>query len=185
MAKLTKQGLLNKLRTHVGVVPQHPVSDGTTKVRSRLEGAEVGVSVCPYCAVGCSQLVYHKDNILLDIEGNYESFINGGTLCPKGSATSGLTANPRRLTTVKYRAPYSDQWQDVPLDWAMDRIAERVKQARDASFIHQAPDGKTVNRMTGIAHLGGATLDNEENYLIKKLFAGGLGMVYIENQARI
>lgn len=185
MAKPKKSGWLKKLRSHVGVMPQHTISEGTTNVRSRLEGAEVGVSVCPYCAVGCSQLVYHQDNVLLDIEGNYESFINGGTLCPKGSATTSLVTNPRRLTTVKYRAPFSEQWKDVPLEWAMDRIAERVKQSRDASFIHKAPDGKTVNRMTGIAHLGGATLDNEENYLIKKLFTAGLGMVYVENQARI
>lgn len=185
MAKVTKQDLLNKLRTHVGRMPQRPISAGTINVRSRLEGADVGVSICPYCAVGCSQLIYHKDNILLDIEGNYESFINGGTLCPKGSATSGLITNPRRTTTIKYRAPHSDRWEDVPLDWAMDRIAARVKESRDASFVHQTPDGKTVNRMTGIAHLGGATLDNEENYLIKKLFTAGLGMVYVENQARI
>ena len=185
MAKLTKAGLLNKLRSHIGIVPEHPISAGTQNVRSRLEGAEVGVSVCPYCAVGCSQLVYHKDNILLDIEGNYESFINGGTLCPKGSATSGLINNPRRTTKVKYRAPGSDHWDEVSLDWAMDRIAERVKASRDESYVHTTPDGKIVNRTTGIAHLGGATLDNEENYLIKKLFTGGLGIVYVENQARI
>lgn len=185
MAKLTRRGLLNKLRTHVGIVPQRPVSKGTQDVRPKVDGAQVGVSICPYCSVGCSQLVYHKDNIVLSIEGNYESFINGGTLCPKGSATSGLIANPRRLTTVKYRAPHSADWQDVSLDWAMDRIAERVKAGRDATFIDKTPDGKTVNRMTGVAHLGGATLDNEENYLIKKLFTAGLGMVYLENQARI
>ncbi len=180
-----KQSLLNKLRNHVGIVPQRPVSQGTQQVRPKLEGAQVGVSVCPYCAVGCSQLVYHTNNKVLSIEGNYESFINGGTLCPKGSATSGLIANPRRTTTVKYRAPYGEAWQDVSLDWAMDRIAQRVKEGRDATFIEKTPDGKTVNRMTGVAHLGGATLDNEENYLIKKLFTAGLGMVYIENQARI
>ena len=180
-----KRSILNILKTHVGVVPERPVSSHTQEVRSRLEGAEVDVSVCPYCAVGCSQLVYHRDGRVLSIEGNYESFINGGTLCPKGSATYGLVVNPRRVTTVKYRAPGSDHWEDVSLDWAMERIAQLTKKTRDESYVHQTPDGKTVNRTTGIAHLGGATLDNEENYLIKKLFGAGLGMVYIENQARI
>lgn len=184
MAK-DKRSLLTILKTHIGVVPEHPVSPKTHEVRSRLEGAQVGVSVCPYCAVGCSQLVYHRDGTVLSIEGNYESFINGGTLCPKGSATYGLVVNPRRLTTVKYRAGMSDHWEDVSLDWAMERIAQLVKKTRDETFVHQTPDGKTVNRTTAIAHLGGATLDDEENYVIKKLFTAGLGMVYIENQARI
>lgn len=177
--------MFNILHTHVGVVPEHPVSQETRQVRSRLEGAEVGVSVCPYCAVGCSQLVYHKDGSVLDIEGNYDSFINGGTLCPKGSATYGLVVNPRRTTTVKHRRPNSDQWEDVSLDWAMERIAQLTKKTRDETYVHQTPDGKTVNRTAGIAHLGGATLDNEENYVIKKLFTAGLGMVWVENQARI
>ena len=180
-----KRSLGSILRTHVGVVPEHPVSPRTEEVRSRLEGASVGVSVCPYCAVGCSQLVYHKDGKVLSIEGNYESFINGGTLCPKGSATYGLVVNPRRMTTVKYRAPGSDHWEDVSLDWAMERIAQLVKTTRDETYVHRLHDGALVNRTSGIAHLGGATLDNEENYLIKKLFSAGLGMVYVENQARI
>jgi formate dehydrogenase major subunit len=180
-----RRSIVNILKTHVGVVPEHPISPHTREVRSRLEGAEVGVSVCPYCAVGCSQLVYHRDDTVLSIEGNYESFINGGTLCPKGSATYGLVVNPRRVTTVKYRRPGGEDWEDVPLDWAMDRIAHLVKQARDETYVHTTPDGTTVNRTTAVAHLGGATLDNEENYLIKKLFAAGLGMVYVENQARI
>jgi formate dehydrogenase major subunit len=180
-----KRSLKTILRTHVGVVPERPISPRTQEIQSRLEGANVNVSVCPYCAVGCSQLVYHKNGKVLSIEGNYESFINGGTLCPKGSATYGLVVNPRRLTTVKHRAPHSDHWEDVSLDWAMERIAQLTKKSRDETYIHQTPDGKTVNRTTGIAHLGGATLDNEENYLIKKLFSAGLGMVYVENQARI
>jgi formate dehydrogenase major subunit len=177
--------MFNTLKSHIGVVPEHPISNETPQIRSRLEGAEVGVSVCPYCAVGCSQLVYHRDGAVLSIEGNYESFINGGTLCPKGSATYGLVVNPRRLTTVKYRAAGSDHWEDVSLEWAMERIAQLVKKTRDDTYIHTTADGTTVNRTASIAHLGGATLDNEENYLIKKLFAGGLGMVYVENQARI
>src|SRR5947199_2275934 len=162
MAK-SRRFLGDILRTHVGIDTEHPVSPHTGEVHSRLQGAEVGVSVCPYCAVGCSQLVYHRDGKLLSIEGNYESFINGGTLCPKGSATYGLVVNPYRVTTVKYRAPNSDHWEEKPLDWAMERIAQLVKKTRDETYVHQTPDGKIVNRTTGIAHLGGATLDNEEN----------------------
>ncbi len=176
---------LHALRSHIGVVPDRPISRETRETRSRLYDAEMGISVCPYCAVGCSQRVYHREGRLLSIEGNEDSFINRGTLCPKGSATSGLVQNEHRLTGVRYRAPYSDRWEDKPLDWAMDRIADRVKHTRDRSFVHKTPDGRVVNRMTSIAHLGGATLDNEENYLIKKLFTAGLGMVFVENQARI
>jgi formate dehydrogenase major subunit len=179
------ESLLARLRRHVGVAPEHTYSRQTREIRPRLEGAAVDVSVCPYCAVGCSQLVYHQGQTLLSIEGNYDSFINGGTLCPKGAATYGLVVNPHRLTRVKYRRPSSERWEEVSLDWAMERIAQLVKQTRDETFVHQTPDGKTVNRTTAIAHLGGATLDNEENYLIKKLFTAGLGMVYVENQARI
>jgi formate dehydrogenase major subunit len=180
-----KRSPLEILRRHVGVVPEHAESPQTGQIRSRLGGSNVAVSVCPYCAVGCSQLVYHQDGKVLDIEGNYESFINGGTLCPKGSATYGLVVNPNRLQKVRYRRPGATEWEEVSLDWAMERIAQLVKKTRDETYVHKTPDGKTVNRTTGIGHLGGATLDNEENYLIKKLFAAGLGMVYIENQARI
>ena len=177
-------GLVERVRNHVGLVP-NPISAETRRAHARVRGADVTVSVCPYCAVGCSQLIYTKDGRIIDIEGNYESPINGGTLCPKGSATYQLTINPRRLTTVKYRAPYSDQWEDRPLDWAMERIARLVKETRDAGYEHRDQDGRVVNRTLAIGHLGGATLDNEENYLIKKLFGGGLGIVAIENQARI
>jgi formate dehydrogenase major subunit len=131
------------------------------------------------------QLVYTKHGQIIDIEGNYESPINGGTLCPKGAATWGLMNSPLRITTVKYRAPYSDHWEDRPLDWAMERIAQRVKATRDSTYEEKNADGVTVNRTTAIGHLGGATLDNEENYLIKKLFTAGLGIVAVENQARI
>lgn len=180
-----RRTLMEMAKTHMGVMPERPISSKTEEIRSRLRGAEVDVSVCPYCAVGCSQLVYHREGRVLSIEGNYESFINGGTLCPKGSATSALVENPRRLRTVKYRAPHAADWEDVPLDWAMERIAQLVKKTRDESFVHQTPDGTLVNRTPSIAHLGGATLDNEENYVIKKLFTAGLGIVYVENQARI
>jgi len=155
-------------------------------LRPRLEQADrVGTSICPYCAVGCAQLIYAKGNTVLHVEGDPRSPINQGTLCPKGAATFGWLVNPNRLTKVKYRAPYSDHWEERPLDWAMDRIAERIKQTRDETFVRQLPDGTIVNHTMAIAELGGATLDNEENYLIKKLCGGGLGMVWIENQARV
>ena len=172
------------LRERVGRVP-NPITESTRHAQARIRGADVTVSVCPYCAVGCSQLVYVKNGRIVDIEGNYDSPINGGTLCPKGSATYGLVENPLRLTTVKYRAPYSDHWQEKPLEWAMERIAERIKQTRDATWQERDEDGRLVNRTLGIGHFGGATLDNEENYLIKKLFTAGLGIVCVENQARI
>ncbi len=158
--------------------------------RPRLEEADrVGTSICPYCAVGCAQLVYAKGNQVIHVEGDPRSPINQGTLCPKGAATIGWMQNPNRLTTVKYRAPYSDHWEERPLDWAMERIAALVKRTRDETFVRQLPgqnpNGITVNHTMAIAELGGATLDNEENYLIKKLLGGGLGMVWIENQARV
>jgi formate dehydrogenase major subunit len=154
--------------------------------RPRLEQADrVGTSICPYCAVGCAQLVYAKGDDVIGVEGDPRSPINQGTLCPKGAATFGWMTSPQRLTRVKYRAPYSDQWEERPLDWAMDRIARLVKQTRDETFVRRLPDGTVVNHTLALAELGGATCDNEENYLIKKLLAGGLGVVFIENQARI
>lgn len=175
---------MQRLRNHVGLKP-NPLSAATKATRPRTDGADVSVSVCPYCAVGCSQLVYTREGRIIDIEGNYDSPINGGTLCPKGAATFGLLNNPHRETKVKYRAPYSDHWEERSLEWAMDRIAERVKETRDATFEETDEDGAVVMRTLGIGHLGGATLDNEENYLIKKLFTAGLGIVAVENQARI
>ena len=177
-------GLGQFLRSRVGQVP-NPISRNTREAHARIRGAAVNLSVCPYCAVGCSQLVYSKDGRIVDIEGNYESPINGGTLCPKGAATYGLVNSPYRITTVKYRAPYSDHWEERPLVWAMEQIAQRVKATRDATFEEKDGDGTPVNRTLAIGHLGGATLDNEENYLIKKLFTAGLGIVAVENQARI
>lgn len=162
-----------------------PFSAESVSIVPRIRGAEVVKSVCPYCAVGCGLNVYVKDGKVLDIEGNPDSPINHGTLCPKGSATFQYTVNPSRLTRVLYRAPYSDHWQTVSLDWAMEQIAQRVKQTRDETFVEHLEDGREVNHTLGIASLGGATLDVEENYLIKKLFNGGLGIVSIENQARI
>lgn len=163
------------------------VTPRTRGMEPRTRSADKAVSsICPYCAVGCSQLIYVRDGRIIDVEGNPASPINAGTLCPKGAATFGLYVNPARVTTVKYRAPFSDRWEEKPLEWAMDRIAHRVKEARDRAYQEKDPEtGKTLNRCPNIASLGGATLDNEENYLIKKLFCGGLGMVWIENQARV
>ena len=178
-------GLFGKLARHVGLVPDRTTSRRTEGLRSRLAGADVTIGVCPYCAVGCSQRIYHRDGQVLSIEGNDDSPINQGTLCPKGAATYQLVVNPHRVQTVRYRAPYSDHWEDRPLAWAMERIAQLVQETRDATWEATDADGRPINRTRAIAHLGGATLDNEENYLIKKLFNGGLGIVWIENQARI
>jgi formate dehydrogenase major subunit len=169
----------------LGMGPE-AISEHTRQWQARILDADARVvSVCPYCAVGCSQIIYVKNGAIIDIEGHPDSPINRGTLCPKGAATFELLSNPNRWTTVKYRAPYSDHWEDRPLDWAMDRIARRVKETRDQTWRERNDDGKVVNSTTAIASLGGATLDNEENYLIKKLFTGGLGMVWVENQARV
>jgi len=154
--------------------------------RPRLEEADtVGTSICPFCAVGCAQLIYAKDKKPLHVEGDPRSPVNQGTLCPKGAGTLGMLLSPKRINKVLYRAPRATEWEEKPLDWAMDRIAELTKQARDDTFVEKLPNGTTVNHTLGLASLGGATMDNEENYLIKKLFGAGLGMVSIENQARI
>src|SRR5438067_12650122 len=162
-----------------------PFSSESITRSPRIRGAKLVHSVCPYCAVGCGLNVYVKDGKVIDIEGNPASPINRGTLCPKGSATFQYTVNPDRLTQVLYRAPYSDHWEVKSLDWAMEQIAQRVKQTRDETFVQRLDDGREVNHTLGIASLGGATLDIEENYVIKKLLNGGLGIVSIENQARI
>jgi formate dehydrogenase major subunit len=180
------QGLWNKIKNHVGVKVEHPISPVTREIRSRLsdEGVEKTVSVCPYCAVGCSTLVYHRDGRIIDIEGNPDSPINAGTLCPKGSATFGLHVSPYRWTKVKYRRPYSSQWEDLPLEKAMDMIADRLKKTRDETWEDKDERGKKLNRSMAVASIGGATIDNEENYLITKLFHS-MGFVRITNQARI
>jgi formate dehydrogenase major subunit len=161
-------------------------SEVSQRLRPRMESADqVGTTICGYCAVGCAQRVYARNGRVINIEGDPRSPINQGTLCPKGAATYGWMTSEKRINQVLYRAPRSDRWEQRPLEWAMERIAQRVKETRDATFVDKLPDGKKVNHTLGIASLGGATLDNEENYLIKKLFAGGLGMVWVENQARI
>ena len=175
-------------RQFAGQDPLRKAAESATSraLRPRLEEADaVGTSICPFCAVGCGQLVYAKNGKPIHIEGDPRSPVNQGTLCPKGASTLGVLLSPQRLNKVLYRAPHAKQWEERPLDWAMERIAKLTKQARDDSFVEALPDGRTVNHCVGVGSLGGATLDNEENYLIKKLFGGGLGMVSIENQARI
>lgn len=162
-----------------------PFSKESIEKAPRIRDAKIVHSVCPYCAVGCGLNVYVKDGKVIDIEGNPDSPINHGTLCPKGSATFQYTINSTRLQQVLYRAPYSDHWEVKSLDWAMEQIAQRVKQVRDDTFVERLSDGREVNHTLAMAALGGATLDIEENYLIKKLLNGGLGIVSIENQARI
>src|SRR5690349_7089239 len=156
------------------------------ELRPRLEQADrVGTSICPFCAVGCAQLVYAKNGKPIHIEVDPRSPVNQGTLCPKGGGTLGMLLSEQRINHVLYRAPYSDTWETRPLEWAMERVAQNVKRTRDETFVERLPDGTAVNHTLGIGSLGGATLDNEENYLIKKLLGGGLGVVNIENQARI
>ena len=160
------------------------VSPVTEKARARIAGLKVTESVCPYCAVGCGQVVYTRGGELVDIEGNPRSPISQGTLCPKGSASRQLVQQPGRLTKVRYRRPGGTEWEELDLEQAMDMIAERLIAAREAGWQDSERHGWRVDRTLGFAHLGGATLDNEENYLIKKLFTA-MGAVQIENQARI
>jgi formate dehydrogenase major subunit len=168
-----------------GQRPRQPFSPTTQGKQSRLQGAIKTESVCPYCAVGCATNIYTKDGVVIDIEGNPNSPINEGTLCPKGANTFQLHHNPHRVKHVMWRAPYSDKWEQKPLEWAVNRIADLTKQARDEGYRELNEKGERVNHVKNIGTLGGATLDNEENYLIKKLFGAGLGVVPIENQARI
>ena len=160
------------------------MSDRTHALGPRIDGAKVTRSICPYCGVGCGQLVFHKDNKLISIEGDPESPISRGRLCPKGADSHELLTHSKRELKVKYRRPYGAEWESLDLETAMDMIADRLWISREHTFVEKQ-DGQSLMQTKAIAHLGGATLDNEENYLIKKLFTGGLGMVCISNQARI
>jgi formate dehydrogenase major subunit len=163
---------------------EESMSRATRNLRPRIEGAKAARSVCPYCGVGCGQLIFHRDGKLISVEGDPQSPISEGHLCPKGAATHQLLTHAGRLTKVKYRPPYATEWQDLDLETAMDMIADRVWESRRRTF-QEERDGNVLMQCGGIAHLGGATLDNEENYVIRKLFTAGLGMVNISNQARI
>ena len=165
-----------------GQAAQSPRSRG---LEPRTRTADrVAHSVCPYCAVGCAQKVYVKDERVVQIEGNPDSPVNRGRLCPKGSASKQLVTGPQRETKVLYRAPYATEWTELELPRAMEMVADRVLQARRKGWQDVDDQGRIVRRTLGFASLGGATLDNEENYIIKKLFTAA-GAIQIENQARI
>jgi formate dehydrogenase major subunit len=188
MASLTdlvlKWPLMRQIRERADGTGLEAMSEKTRAMHARIDHAQVARSICPYCGVGCGQLIYHKDRKLISIEGDPESPISQGNLCPKGAASYQLLTHSRRETKMKYRAPHAKEWTEMSLESAMDMVAERVWESRKRTFVRQI-DGLHVNHTTAICHLGGATLDNEENYLIKKLFTAGLGMVCVSNQARI
>jgi formate dehydrogenase major subunit len=158
-------------------------SKGSDRLSARVRSAQKVKSVCPYCAVGCGQDVYVRDGKVVQIEGDPDSPVSRGRLCPKGSASLQLTTGASRGYQVLYRPPHGTEWEALPLDQAMDMIADRVIATRRDGWQWEV-DGKRTRRTLGFASLGGATLDNEENYLIKKLFTA-LGAIQIENQARI
>jgi formate dehydrogenase major subunit len=159
-------------------------SDRSRSLEPRTAGADRVVdSVCPYCAVGCAQKVFVEDGRVTQIEGSPASPISRGRLCPKGSASLQLVTSPTRVTKVRYRRPHAREWEDLDLDTAMDMIADRVIKTRK-EFWEWESEGRRTRRTLGIASLGGATLDNEENYLMKKLYTA-MGALQIENQARI
>jgi formate dehydrogenase major subunit len=160
-------------------------SSHSQALRPRIDDADsVARSICPYCAVGCAQLVYVKDGKVTQIEGDPASPISRGRLCPKGAASKSLHSGPLREYKVKYRPPYGRRWEELSLDRAMEMIVDRVLKTREETWQQATPEGDPARRTMGIANLGGATLDNEENYLIKKLMTA-LGVVQVENQARI
>jgi formate dehydrogenase major subunit len=160
-------------------------SERSAQLRPRVATADrVAKSVCPYCAVGCGQRVYVKDERVIHIEGDPDSPISRGRLCPKGSASEQLVNSPSRVTTVRYRRPGGTDWEDLTLEQATEMIAARLLKAREETWEETNEDGEPLKRTLGMHFLGGATLDSEENYLIKKFFTAA-GAVSVENQARI
>lgn len=176
---LLKWPLIRQLRGRSDGTGADAMSDATRSLARRNEGSSVAHSICPFCAVGCAQLVHHRDGRIVSIEGDPESPISRGHLCPKGAASFELVTHPARATKVKYRAPRSRAWTELSLEQASEMVADRLQASRAETF------DERFMHTTGVAHLGGATLDIEENYLIKKLFTAGLGMVCLSNQARI
>ena len=160
----------------------------TVKQELRIEGAKVSHSICPYCAVGCSLLAYTRGNgkgtELLQIEGNPDSPVNEGTLCPKGASAMELAVSKRRLQGPLYRAPGAREWKKVSWDFTLDRLARRIKATRDRTFVAKDDEGNVVNRTEGIAFAGGAAFSNEEGYLSTKVMRA-LGLIYLEQQARV
>jgi formate dehydrogenase major subunit len=166
------------------------VAEATTvKQHLRIEGARLSHSVCPYCAVGCSLLAYTRKGEngaveLLQIEGNPDSPVNEGTLCPKGASAMELAVSKRRFASPLYRAPGAAEFKQVSWDFVLDKVARNIKAARDRTFVAKDDDGNVVNRTEGLAFAGGAAFSNEEGYLATKLMRG-LGLVYLEQQARV
>jgi len=188
LSRLARWPVIEQLRTGGDGTGVEAMSDATHRLKPRNAGTEVSRSVCPFCAVGCGQLIFHRHGRVVSVEGDPASPISEGHLCPKGAATQELLTHDARATRVKYRAPYSSAWTELDLETAMEMVAARVWDSRERYFEETRDhDGRSLPLMqcASIAHLGGATLDNEENYLIKKLFTGGLGIVAISNQARI
>jgi formate dehydrogenase major subunit len=181
---LSRWPLIRQIQTGADGTGPEAMSQRTLNLQPKTADAQVARSICPYCGVGCGQLVYHKGGKLISIEGDPQSPISRGHLCPKGADTFELHNHPGRLTKVKYRRPYSRKWEEIELEQAMDMVADRLWDSRERTF-QEKKDGEVVMHTTAVAHLGGATLDIEENYLIRKLFTVGMGMVCISNQARI
>jgi formate dehydrogenase major subunit len=184
LKKLLSWPLIQQIKTGSDGTGTESWTERTRTLQPKTAGCEVTPSICPYCGVGCGQLIYHKQGKLVSIEGDPASPISRGHLCPKGSNTHQLHTHKDRLTKVKYRKPYGKDWEEIDMDAAMHMIADRVWETRNRTF-REKEDDWNVMHTQAIAHLGGATLDNEENYLLKKLFTGGLGMVCVSNQARI
>ena len=181
---LKRWPLIEQIRTGADGPGPEAMSEHTKNLLPKNHAAEFTRSICPYCGVGCGQMVFHQDGELISIEGDPGSPISRGHLCPKGADTFELHTHPGRLTTVQYRRPFGTKWEEINLETAMDMVADRLWESRQRTFVGEQ-EGETLMSTKAVAHLGGATLDNEENYLIKKLFCGGLGMVCISNQARI
>ncbi len=181
---ITSWPLVQQIKHRSNGNGQESWSKRTKTLQPKTADAKVTRSICPYCAVGCGQLIFHKDGKMVSVEGDPASPISRGHLCPKGANTFQLHHAPNRISKVKYRRPYGTEWEELDQDRAMEMIADRLWESRDKSF-EETQDGQVLMHTKTVAHLGGATLDNEENYLIKKLFCGGLGMVCISNQARI
>jgi formate dehydrogenase major subunit len=188
MGDLSRRAFLRaSATTALGGLVGLGVSLAPAKARAealRIQGSKVFRSVCPYCAVGCGTVVHAADGKILNIEGDVSSPVNEGNLCPKGAAIYQLHVNPNRATKVLHRAPGARVWEEWDLERAMDRVAELVKKTRDETFVEKGPEGKTLNHTLSIFSLGGATMDNEWNHVQQKLLRG-LGVVAIENQARI
>ncbi len=188
MNKLSRRDFLKVGAAGTSVVAVSALGFDTAQAKSikqelRITNAKEVHSLCPYCAVGCSTLVYVSNDKILQIEGNPDSPINQGTLCPKGATNHQLALSSRRVTKPLYRAPQATEWKEVEWDFVLDKLARNVKDARDSSFVATDAAGNLVNRTEGIGFVGGAAFSNEEGYLSAKILRG-LGLVYVEQQAR-